>query len=108
MLKCCLLITVLFIGILIGMQQAKTGLTQMRGYDDPSFKSAFSINEKENGNVEASIMGQKLTSHDLAEKKKKLEEMKAYNFFSSLGKKVSETISISIELVVDLFTRFLR
>ncbi|MDQ7864107.1 hypothetical protein RCO48_32585 [Peribacillus frigoritolerans] len=31
--------------------------------------------------MEADILGEKVTSHDLETKKEKLEEMKAFNFF---------------------------
>ena len=71
------------------MQKANTGLVNMRGYDDPHLDRAVSI-VKENGEVSASIMGEKVDSHDLEEKKKRLQELKAFNLFSDMGKKISD------------------
>ena len=53
------------------------------------FQGALSINESSEGEIEASILGNDVSSHDLEKKKAELEEMKAYNFFSSIGKNVS-------------------
>ena len=74
---------------MLGMQKANTGLVNMRGYDDPHLDRAVSI-VKENGEVSASIMGEKVDSHDLEEKKKRLQELKAFNLFSDMGKKISD------------------
>ncbi|MGE7601159.1 YqxA family protein [Peribacillus sp. NPDC097675] len=92
-LKCMGIVLVLFLGVLIGMQQANDGMKKMKGYEDPALNSAFTINQSEQGEVEADILGQKVTSHDIETKKEKLEEMKAYNFFSSLGKSLGEMVS---------------
>ncbi|MBM7691824.1 nitrogen fixation protein FixH [Peribacillus deserti] len=91
--KCFLLMMVLFFGVLIGMQHANQSMKKMKGFDDPALYSALAINETEKGQKEASILGEKVTSHDLKEKKQQLENMKAYNFFSQTGKKVSDGIS---------------
>lgn len=91
MLKCFMLAILVFFGVLLGMQQANEGLKHMKGYDDPAFEGAFEI-ESTQEEVEASLLGQKVTSHDLAEKQKQLEEMEAFNFFSSLGRGIAEII----------------
>ena len=88
-LKCFLVIVIFFVGVMLGMQKANTGLVNMRGYDDPQLNSAISITD-ENGELSASIMGQQVDSHDLEEKKKRIQELKAFNFFSTMGKKVSD------------------
>ena len=85
---------------MLGMQKANTGLVNMRGYDDPHLDRAVSI-VKENGEVSASIMGEKVDSHDLEEKKKRLQELKAFNLFSDMGKKISDGTR-------DLFERALQ
>ncbi|WP_409289372.1 YqxA family protein [Peribacillus sp. SCS-37] len=90
--KVLMLILVLFFGVLLGMQHANTSMKKMKGFDDPSLDSAFSIHEN-NGGKQASILGETVTGEDLAEKKQKLEEMKAYNFFSQTGRKISEGVS---------------
>ncbi|WP_153123355.1 YqxA family protein [Peribacillus tepidiphilus] len=92
MLKCFLLVFVLFFGVLFGMQQANDGMKKMKGYNDPQLYSAFQVKEGKSG-TEASVLGQKVTSHDLEQKKKQLEEMKAFNMFSSIGKKISDVVT---------------
>lgn len=92
---------IFFIGVILGMQKAQTGLVNMRGYDDPEFKNAAALN-MEDGKIEAELMGNETASHDLLEKKKKLEEMKAFNAFSSLGKKVSDSVEKGVTKIVDI------
>lgn len=92
-LKCTFIILILFLGVLIGMQTANDGMKKMKGYDDPSLTSAFKVNGFHQGELEAAFLGKKITSHDLEKKKEKLEKMKAFNFFSSIGKKLGETIN---------------
>jgi Protein of unknown function (DUF3679) len=85
------------------MQIANDGIHKMKGYDDPNFQNAISV--KENGeNLKATFLGNDITSHDLDEKKKKLEEMSAFNLFSSMGKKISEGISSASEKIINLIT----
>ncbi|MEH7443129.1 YqxA family protein [Heyndrickxia sp. MSNUG] len=103
MLKSIMLASLMFLSVLFGMQQANEGIHKMKGYDDPEFKSAFTIKE-EDGSIKSAILGNDVSSHDLEQKRKKLEEMKAFNFFSSIGKKLAEGISIAIEKSVDLIT----
>jgi hypothetical protein len=104
MLKSFMLASIMFLSVLFGMQQANEGIHKMKGYEDPEFKSAFSVSEKENGSYETAILGNDISSHDLEQKRKKLEEMKAFNLFSSLGKKLADGISTVVEKTVDLIT----
>ncbi|MEH6941190.1 YqxA family protein [Bacillus sp. JJ722] len=89
-LKFLLVLIIFFVGVLLGMQKANIGILNMRGYDDPNLYSAVSI-EQHNGEVDASILGKEMKSYDLQEKKEKLEEIKAFNAFSNLGKKITES-----------------
>ena len=91
-LKCTGIVLVLFLGVLIGMQQANDGMKKMKGYEDPNFHQAVSLKETDN-HINASILGNNISSHDIEAKKKKLEEISAYNLFSTMGKKMSEGIS---------------
>lgn len=93
MMKCFLLTSVLLFGILFGMQQANNGMKQMKGYDDPSLDYVVQIKEQDNGNIEASVLGEKVSSKTIEEKKQKLEEIESFNFFSSVGEKISHGIS---------------
>jgi hypothetical protein len=88
LMKCFLLTTVLLIGVILGMQLANDGMKKMKGYDDPRFAGAFQISQSEKGEMEASVLGKKVTS--LEEKQKQLEEMEAFNMMSSLGKKLAQ------------------
>ena len=104
MLKSLMLASLMFLSVLFGMQQANEGIHKMKGYEDPEFKSAFSIKEKENGTFETAILGNDVSSHDLEQKRKKLEEMKAFNLFSSLGKNLADGVSSVMEKTVELIT----
>ncbi len=103
MLKSMLVVLILFFGVLFGMQKANEGMKNMKGYDDPALYSAFTVDEGKKG-VEASVLGQKVTSHDLETKKKQLEDMEAFNLFSSIGKKLSNGISEIVQSIVGLLS----
>ena len=108
MVKAFFLLSFMFIAVLFGMQLANEGIHNMKGYDDANFKDAFTVNENEGGELQASILGNNISSHDLQQKKEKLEEMKAYNFFSSLGKSLSEGISGATEKAIDHLTNLIN
>lgn len=79
--------SILFIGIIIGFQEANHGLKEMKGFDDGTFSNVLTVNDQnDNGAYEATILGEKVTSHDLEEKKKALEELKTYNIFTDIAK----------------------
>lgn len=106
MVKAFLAAALMFISVLFGMQHANEGTRAMRGYDEKGLNPAFSINESSTGELEASILGQDVSSHDLEKKREKLEKMKAYNFFSSAGRDLAEGLSkaadTAIQKVADL------
>ena len=106
--KTFLFVSLMFIAVLFGMQQANEGIQNMKGYNDSAFKGAFTLEEKESGKVTASILGNEVTSHDLKEKQKQLEEMQAYNLFSSMGKKFSDGVTSMTEKSIDFITEFLK
>ncbi|MFP5113667.1 YqxA family protein [Bacillaceae bacterium C204] len=99
MLKSLCLAALMLISVLVGMQLANDGIHKMKGYDDPNFQNAVSLSET-NNNLQATFLGNDISSHDLEAKQKKLEEISAYNFFSSMGKKMSEGISGASEKLV--------
>jgi len=101
MLKSLCLAALMLISVLVGMQLANDGIHKMKGYDDPNFQNAVSLNETDN-HLQATFLGNDISSHDLKAKQKKLEEISAYNFFSSMGKKMSEGISGASEKLVQL------
>lgn len=101
MLKTLCLAALMVISVLVGMQLANDGIHKMKGYNDPNFLNAISLNEKDK-DLSATFLGNDISSHDLEAKKKKLEEISAYNFFSSMGKKMSEGLSGASEKLVQL------
>lgn len=106
--KTFLLCLVLFIGVIIGMQQANEGLKSMRGYETSETLGAFQLSEKEKGELEASILGNTVTSHDLKEKQEQLEQIEAFNFFSELGKWLSNTIQSFVSSILELVSKQLQ
>jgi hypothetical protein len=104
MLKSILIAAIMFVSVLFGMQQATLGIQNMKGYQNDQFKGAFSLQEGGEGQLEASILGNDVSSHELEKKKEELEELKAFNFFSSLGKKLAEGISRLTEKAIEIIT----
>ncbi|MDT2045405.1 hypothetical protein CHN50_07055 [Priestia aryabhattai] len=102
MMKSLLLSVVLLFGVLLGMQTAQQGLIKMKGYDDPSIEQVFTVSKTGEGEVEADVMGNKRVV-DLEEKQKLLEERKAFNFFSSIGKSLANSIQAVIQKAVEAF-----
>ncbi|MGM9928613.1 MAG: DUF3679 domain-containing protein [Bacillus sp. (in: firmicutes)] len=96
-----LVVFIFFVGVLLGMDKANTGLVNMRGYDDSELDRVVSI-QQNNGEVQASILGEEVSSHDLEEKKKKIQELKAFNFFSNLGKKATEGTKVAFDKALEL------
>ncbi len=99
-----LIAALMFVSVLFGMEQANGGIQKMKGYSDDQFKGAFTLQESGKGELEASILGNDVSSHDLEQKKKELEEMKAFNFFSSLGKNLANALSHITETIIQMIT----
>ncbi|WP_071395826.1 YqxA family protein [Bacillus tuaregi] len=104
MLKSMLIAALMFVSVLFGMEQANVGIQNMKGYSNDQFNGAFTLKESADGELEASILGKDVSSHDLEKKKKELEEMKAFNFFSSLGKNLAGALSFATEKIIQLIT----
>lgn len=92
------------------MQQANEGMLQMKGYSDPKLSGAFQVENERDGEMEASILGNSVTSQDLQKKQEQLEQIEAFNFFSQTGKKlsdfVSSTVSAGVESLSELINRW--
>lgn len=101
-LKFFLLVITLFFGVLLGMQQANEGLLHMKGFDDKTFGGAFHIKKTEAGEVEAAVLGQEITAHDIEEKQQELEEMKAFHLISNIGSRIGELLSIMFQHLTNL------
>lgn len=99
--KCLLIVTVMFLCVMFGMQQANNGMLDMKGYKDPSLKGAFTLTDGEDQEKEASILGQTVTAKDLEEKQKQLEQAETFNLFSKAGEALSNTVTDSAQAMYD-------
>ncbi|KQL53491.1 hypothetical protein AN964_08275 [Heyndrickxia shackletonii] len=106
-IKCSFLIALLFVGVLIGMEKANEGMVDMKGYNDSTLQSPVKIHGKSDGNIESSVSGENITSHNLDEKKEHLQNIKAFNLFSSLGKVLSNIVSSLTEKIIDFASSFI-
>lgn len=104
MFKSFILCSVLLLGVLIGMQQANQGMIKMKGYNDPDFQGAFQIDSDETGDIEASILGNEVTSQDLQKKQEQLEQIEAFNIFSQLGKQLANIVSNGVSSLLKMIT----
>jgi hypothetical protein len=102
-----LAVAILFFGVLLGMQQANQGLMKMKGYHDPSFQTVFQFSKDQKGELEAMVMGNKVTIEDLNDKKKKLEKIKMFNLFSELGKRLAQAVRSVMEQLLSLLGQLL-
>ncbi|MBA2873542.1 YqxA family protein [Thermaerobacillus caldiproteolyticus] len=100
-------VALLFFGVLLGMQQASEGLQKMKGYNDPSLPTVFHFSEGGQGELEASIMGNKVKVETFDEKKEKLNHIKTLNVFSELGKRLADAVHSSIEQFLSLVNQLL-
>ncbi|MGN1400735.1 MAG: DUF3679 domain-containing protein [Bacillus sp. (in: firmicutes)] len=100
LLKSAIVALVFFVGVILGMQKANEGLVNMRGYEDPLLYDAVSI-EEEDGEAKAKLMGEEIASHDLEEKRRQMEEIKAFNFLSNIGKKIGEGTRGVVDHILD-------
>ncbi len=108
MFKSLILCSVLLFGVLIGMQQANQGMIKMKGYNDPDFQGAFQIDSDESGDIEASILGNEVTSQDLQKKQEQLERIEAFNIFSQLGKQFAHIVSSGVSSLLKIITEIMN
>ncbi|RXI99386.1 DUF3679 domain-containing protein [Anaerobacillus alkaliphilus] len=106
LLKCFFTTTVLFLGVLIGIQVASNSMVNMTGDQHYSTKNVVT--------TERSIQAQtvsfetesnnQLTSHDLEGKQAKLEKIETFNLFSQVGAKLSDGLNIVFSKLLSKIT----
>lgn len=108
LLKFWLVTIALIVGVFIGMQKANEGMLQMKGYEDDYFQSPVHISENTDGKIEAALLGNEMNFDriDLAEKKQELEELETFNFFSALGKALSNIVTTTINQLIQFIISF--
>ncbi len=89
-LKCFFITTVLFLGILVGIQMASNNIVKMTG--DESYSTATIIKNNDVETSEVINEDDKITSHDLQEKQQQLEQIETFNLFSQMGVKLSDAL----------------
>jgi hypothetical protein len=105
-LKSAILISVLLFGILIGIQQVGVQMDKMKGTESSNQALEWKVDEK--GAVEAEVLGRQITSHDIEEKQKQLEEVEAFNLFSKLGSLISTLIKDILTLFMEIIGTILN
>lgn len=97
LLNCFFITTVLFFGVLVGIQIASNNLVNMT--NDSSYSTANLVKpslgvEFKSVNKETLENPEKLTSHDLEGKQEKLEQIETFNLFSQVGMKLSDVLNM--------------
>jgi predicted PurR-regulated permease PerM len=105
LMKCVLLFAVLMTGIVIGLQQAHKGIERLHVADK---NHNINLINNDLGNEEMTFLGEKLSSSDLLKKHKQLEDVKAFNFFSSLGSFLSNSLSKIIDFIISLIFKVIE
>jgi hypothetical protein len=83
------LLTVMFLFTLAGMQLANNGMNDLKGISHSKLQSNISLKMQDlNTSIENNHF-----SHNIAAKQQKLEKMNSFNFFSYMGKELSDGIS---------------
>ncbi len=107
--KLLFLLMVLFIGVFIGMEKAHQGMQGMKGYEDTALPPPVHLSEGEDGKMEAALLGNEINhAEDLAEKKKELEDLETFNFFSSLGKTLASSVKAMAKFLIDFFMNLFK
>lgn len=103
-LKVSMLLFLLLFGVILGMQLANQNMKKMQGYDDPKMYEAFTIDKQEDGEINATVLGNQVSTTDLEEKKKDMEEWKAFNVLSSAGKGISNVFTGLFKGMADIIS----
>lgn len=102
LMRCLILISILFVAVLAGMQLANDGLKRMKGYNDPTYEQVAHITGTGNGNVEATLLG---NTFIIEEKQKELERLKTFNVFSRLGDGVTAGVQKAAQASTNAFAQ---
>lgn len=96
MLKCFFTTTVLFLGVLIGIQVASNSMVKMTGDQHYSTETIVKMDQGiQAHSVSTPIeMKEQLTSHDLEAKQAKLEKIETFNLFSQVGTQLSDGLNV--------------
>lgn len=102
-IKVFLTISILFIGVLAGMQIASERMSSMKGYGESAEQNAVSVRENDEGNVTGTFLGNELNT-TVKMKQLELQKMHSFNALSSLGDKIADLSKKATEKGVEVFT----
>ena len=102
--KTSLLVLLLFFGVILGMQYANQNMKKMQGYEDPKMSEAFAVQEESKGKINATLLGENITTDDMEEKKEEIEDWKAYHALSSAGKGISNACTSIFQGLANLIS----
>ena len=105
--KCLLIAIVMFFGVLFGMQQANSGMLDMKGYKDPSLKGAFTLGGGE-GQEKSFHFGTNRYGERSGRKTKQLEQAETFNLFSKAGETLSNTVTDSAQAMYEWVSKLNR
>jgi hypothetical protein len=86
----------------MGMQQANEGMKNLKGLHSQEDSVIFTLSENDAGEMEAEILGHELTADDIDEKHRQLEQVKGFNFFSSIGTLISESFHAIFDQIISI------
>lgn len=92
-----LMLLLLFFGVLYGIQLSNEGIRDVKG-SDQSFNVPFSISDD---HTEADVLGETVTTHTLEKKQQALQEIGAFNVFSSIGEQLSNMVTRLFRSITD-------
>lgn len=106
LLKCFFTTTVLFLGVLIGIQVASNSMVKMTGDNHFSTANLVKLDENTKDQSVSSEATEELTltSHDLEGKQARLEQIETFNLFSQMGAKLSDGLNLVFSKLLSKIT----
>jgi hypothetical protein len=101
LLKFFFITTVLFFGVILGIQLASNNIVEMTGDSSYSTEKLIKIDAPV---YTPKTIDKELTSHDLETKQQKLEQIESFNLFSQMGVKLSELLNLVFSNVLGKMT----
>jgi hypothetical protein len=95
------LLTIMFLFTFVGMKLAYNGMNGMKGISHSKLQSNISLKMQD---LNTSIENDHF-SHNIAAKQQKLEKMNSFNFFSYMGKELSDGISHTSRNIIRIIAK---
>ncbi|MEK3890667.1 hypothetical protein [Bacillus sp. FSL K6-3431] len=102
--KCLLLVLVLYAGVLIGMEKASDEKKQSN-YETYSLQAPSLINEQDVQNIETTLVENNIAGNGEGENVQ--ENIESNNIFSKAGSTLAETITNIMKKTIDVLSSFI-